>query len=82
MKLLGRGSQSIVANTWAYLCYIYNIDHSNVYHFSRRLFVIKFPAPSEDLKIKGSLIRDLILFHQDNKMDQDIVELITHLCVD
>ena len=33
-----------------------------------------------DLKIKGSLIRDLVLYYHDNKLDSDVFELIMHLC--
>ena len=80
MKLLDRGSQSIVASSWSYLCYTYDMDQSKVDYFSRRLFKIKYHAPSEDLKIKGSLIRDLVLYHHDNRLDSDVFELLLHLC--
>ena len=58
------------------------MDQSKLEYFSRRLFKIKYPAPSEDLKIKGSLIRDLVLYHHDNMLDSDFFELIMHLCTD
>ena len=82
IKLLGRGSQSIVSSSWSYLCYTYDIVHSNVDYFSRRLYKFKYPVPSEDLKTKGSLIRDLVLYHHDNMLDLDVLELINHLCTD
>ena len=46
------------------------------------MYKIKYPANPEDLKIKGSLIRDLVLYLHDNKSDLDVLELIDHLCTD
>ena len=46
------------------------------------MFKIQYPAPSDDLKIKGSLIRALTLYHHDNRLDPDAFELIMHLCTD
>ena len=71
MKLLGRGSLSVVASSWSYLCCTYVMDHSKIDYFSRRMYKIKYPAPSEDLEIKGSLIRDLVLYHSDNMSIDD-----------
>ena len=34
------------------------------------------------LKVRGGLIKDLILYHQDNTADTNIFELSSHLCVD
>ena len=82
MKLRGRGSQSIVSSSWSYLCYTYDMNNSDIHYFSRRLCKIKYPVPSEDLEIKGNLIRDLILYHHGNKLDLDGLEVINHLCID
>ena len=79
MKLVDRGSQSIDARSWSYLCYTYDMDQSKLEYFPSK---IKYPVPSEDLKIKGSLIRDLVLYHHDNRLDSDVFELIMHLCID
>ena len=82
MKLLGRGSQSVVPSSWSYLCYTYNMEHSKIGYFSRRMNKNKYPVPIEDLNIKGSLIRDLVLYRHDNMSDLDALELIIHLCTD
>ena len=58
------------------------MDHSKIDYFSRRMYKIKYPVPPEDLKIKGSLIRDLVLYSHDNKSDLDVLEHIIHLCTD
>ena len=83
VKLIGIGSQSIVSNSLSYLCYLYDFDRSKINNtFSRKFFKISCPDPSEDLKIKGGLICDLIQYHQDNMLDMDVVDLITYLCTD
>ena len=82
MKLLDRGSQSIVASSWSYLCYTYDMDQSKLDFSQEGCLKIKYPAPSEDLSIKSSLIKDLVLYHHDNRFDSDVFELIMHLCTD
>ena len=58
------------------------MDNSKIDYFLRMMYKIKYPVPLKDLKIKGSDIRDLVLYHHDNKSDLDVLELIIHLCTD
>ena len=46
------------------------------------MYKTKYPSPPEDLEIKGGFIRDLVLYHHDNKSDLDVLEFIIYLCTD
>ena len=41
VKLLGRGSQSLVSSSWSYLCYTYDMDHSTIDYLSNTLFLLR-----------------------------------------
>ena len=80
-KLLLNGSGSVVANSWNYICYKYNLNRFDLSNVKRHINTIKVPSDVESVKMKAGLIRDFLMFNSDIN-DQNVLDIINQLCTE
>jgi len=73
--LVIEGSSSKVCNSLSKICHLYNLD---VFNLNDVNIKSKY---SEEIVQKGRLIRDFIMYRDQNRHDKDICTIIEDLCV-
>ena len=77
VKIMSSGSNSVVSNTWNFICSKYNLDRHHFMLSSTFLFQIN--QYEENDKILAGLIKDL-LSYDSSENDADVIEIVNHLC--
>ena len=73
--LVIEGSSSKVCNSLSKICHLYNLDVLNLNDVNIH------SKYSEEIVQKGRLIRDFIMYRDQNRHDNDICTIIEDLCV-
>ena len=77
VKIMSSGSNSVVSNTWNFICSKYNLDR---HHFMlSSTFLYQINQYEENDKILAGLIKDL-LSYDSSENDADVIEIVNHLC--